>query len=62
MLSGEIQDLFNVLMGLVRFFMDMMSKLSPTLNRMQEYFTSFGDMKLMSNPEFRGVSSEFNAE
>ncbi|MCJ8732883.1 hypothetical protein PDJAM_G00216800 [Pangasius djambal] len=55
MLSREIQGLFNVLMRMVKFFMDMMSKLTPALNRLQEYFTSFGDMKLMSNSEFRSL-------
>ncbi|MCI4378826.1 hypothetical protein PGIGA_G00219950 [Pangasianodon gigas] len=53
--SSEIQGLFNVLMRMVKFFMDMMSKLTPTLNRLQEYFTSVGDMKLMSNSEFRSL-------
>lgn len=56
MLSSEIHGLFNALVRMVEFFMDMMSKLSPTLNRLQGYLTSIKDMNLMSNSEFRNVS------
>ncbi|KAI5091183.1 ATP-binding cassette sub-family A member 12 [Silurus meridionalis] len=55
MLSSEIQGLFDILVQMVKFFIDMMSKLTPALNRIQEYFSSFGDMKLMSNSEFRNL-------
>ncbi|XP_058249175.1 uncharacterized protein abca12 [Hemibagrus wyckioides] len=55
MLNSEFQSLFNVLTGMLKFFMDVMSKLTPALNRLQEYFTSFGGMKLMSNSEFRNL-------
>ncbi|TSW62345.1 ATP-binding cassette sub-family A member 12 [Bagarius yarrelli] len=55
MLNSEIQDLIDVLMQMLKFFMDIMSKLAPALNRLQEYFTSFGNMRMMSNPEFRSL-------
>ncbi|KAM9487078.1 uncharacterized protein abca12 [Clarias gariepinus] len=48
LLSNEIQGLFDVLMGMVKFFMDMMSKLTPTLSRLEEYFTSFADTQVAS--------------
>ncbi|XP_060733092.1 uncharacterized protein abca12 isoform X2 [Tachysurus vachellii] len=55
LLNSEIQSLTDVVLRMVKFFMDLMSKLTPALNRLQEYFTSFGDMKLMSNSEFRSL-------
>ncbi|XP_027022078.2 uncharacterized protein abca12 [Tachysurus fulvidraco] len=55
LLNSEIQSLTDIVMRMVKFFMDWMSKLTPALNRLQEYFTSFGNMKLMSNSEFSSL-------
>lgn len=56
LLSNEIQGLFDVLMGMVKFFMDMMSKLTPTLSRLEEYFTSFADTQVASYSDLSNVS------
>ncbi|XP_072542326.1 glucosylceramide transporter ABCA12 [Salminus brasiliensis] len=52
-LSSEIQGTVGVLMQMLKFFTDIMSKLAPALNRLQEYLTSFGNLNLMANSEFR---------
>ncbi|XP_062861801.1 glucosylceramide transporter ABCA12 [Trichomycterus rosablanca] len=54
-LSSEIQSLVQVLIQVVKFFMDIMKKLAPALDRLEGYLTKFGDLKLMSNPEFRSL-------
>uniref|UniRef100_A0A4W4HCX6 ATP-binding cassette, sub-family A (ABC1), member 12 n=1 Tax=Electrophorus electricus TaxID=8005 RepID=A0A4W4HCX6_ELEEL len=56
MLSSEIQGLVEILMQMLKFLMDMMQKMTPILDHLQNYLTSFEDLKLMANPEFRHVS------
>ncbi|XP_076849875.1 uncharacterized protein abca12 [Brachyhypopomus gauderio] len=53
MLSSEIQGLVGIMMQMLKFFTDIMQKLSPALNHLQDYLTSFEDLNLMANPEFR---------
>ncbi|KAI4872788.1 hypothetical protein NFI96_020720 [Prochilodus magdalenae] len=55
MLSSEIQGMVGVLMQMLKFFTEIMNKLAPALNRLQEYLTSFGDLNLMANSEFRNL-------
>ncbi|KAF5903388.1 ATP-binding cassette sub-family A member 12, partial [Clarias magur] len=55
LLSNEIQGLFDVLMGMVTFFMDLMNKLTPTLRRLEEYFTAFADTQMTSYSELSNL-------
>ncbi|XP_049340929.1 glucosylceramide transporter ABCA12 [Astyanax mexicanus] len=52
-LSSEIQGTVGVLMQILKFFTDIMSKLAPALDRLQEYLVNFGNLNLMANSEFR---------
>uniref|UniRef100_A0A8B9K932 ATP-binding cassette, sub-family A (ABC1), member 12 n=1 Tax=Astyanax mexicanus TaxID=7994 RepID=A0A8B9K932_ASTMX len=52
-LSSEIQGTVGVLMQMLKFFTDIMSKLAPALDRLQEYLVNFGNLNLMANSEFR---------
>ncbi|XP_017562806.2 uncharacterized protein abca12 [Pygocentrus nattereri] len=55
LLSSEIQGMMGILMQMLKFFTDIMNKLAPALNRLQGYLTSFGDLNLMANSEFRNL-------
>ncbi|XP_066541950.1 glucosylceramide transporter ABCA12 [Hoplias malabaricus] len=55
LLSSEIQGMVSFLMQALKFFTDIMSKLAPALNRLQEYLTSFSNLNLMANSEFRNL-------
>ncbi len=56
LLSKEIQDLVAVMLEMVKFLTDMMHKLVPALNKLQEYLTHIGELNLVSNKEFHSVS------
>ncbi|XP_028846573.1 ATP-binding cassette sub-family A member 12 isoform X2 [Denticeps clupeoides] len=55
LLSSDMQNLLGTLLQLVQFLTDMMNKLLPAINRLQEYLVSFSDLNLMANAEFRGL-------
>lgn len=58
LLSSEIQGMVGTLMQMLKFFTDIVSKLAPALDRLQEYLTNFGNLNLMANSEFRSVSPD----
>lgn len=56
LLSKEIQDLVAIMLEMVKFLTDMMHKLVPALNKLQEYLTNIGELNLVANQEFHSVS------
>ncbi|XP_056610473.1 glucosylceramide transporter ABCA12 [Triplophysa dalaica] len=53
--SKEIQDLVGVMLEMINFLTEMMSKLSPALKKLQEYLTTIEDLNLVANKEFHGL-------
>ncbi|XP_051999206.1 glucosylceramide transporter ABCA12-like [Xyrauchen texanus] len=52
MLSKEIQDLVALMIKMVEFLMDIIQKLVPALNKLQEYLAAIADLNLVANKEF----------
>ncbi len=44
------------MLEMVKFLTDMMHKLVPALNKLQEYLTNIGELNLVANQEFHSVS------
>uniref|UniRef100_A0A8C2E503 ATP-binding cassette, sub-family A (ABC1), member 12 n=1 Tax=Cyprinus carpio TaxID=7962 RepID=A0A8C2E503_CYPCA len=58
-LSKEIQDLVGIMLEMVKFLTDIMHKLVPAINKLQEYLTNIGELNLVANQEFHGVRFYF---
>uniref|UniRef100_A0A8C1YCU5 ATP-binding cassette, sub-family A (ABC1), member 12 n=1 Tax=Cyprinus carpio TaxID=7962 RepID=A0A8C1YCU5_CYPCA len=56
-LSKEIQDLVGIMLEMVKFLTDIMHKLVPAINKLQEYLTNIGELNLVANQEFHGRST-----
>uniref|UniRef100_A0A9J7YRV5 ATP-binding cassette, sub-family A (ABC1), member 12 n=1 Tax=Cyprinus carpio carpio TaxID=630221 RepID=A0A9J7YRV5_CYPCA len=54
-LSKEIQDLVGIMLEMVKFLTDIMHKLVPAINKLQEYLTNIGELNLVANQEFHGL-------
>ncbi|XP_052462828.1 uncharacterized protein abca12 isoform X5 [Carassius gibelio] len=54
-LSKEIQDLVGIMLELVKFLTDIMHKLVPAINKLQEYLTNIGELNLVANQEFHSL-------
>ncbi|XP_050975192.1 uncharacterized protein abca12 isoform X4 [Labeo rohita] len=54
-LSSEIQDLVGIMLQMVKFLTDMMHKLVPAINKLQEYLTNIGELNLVANKEFHSL-------
>ncbi|XP_059356413.1 glucosylceramide transporter ABCA12-like [Carassius carassius] len=54
-LSKEFQDLVAVMLEMVKFLTDMMHKLVPAINKLQEYLTNIGELNLVANQEFHSL-------
>ncbi|KAG7463948.1 hypothetical protein MATL_G00182090 [Megalops atlanticus] len=54
-LSNDMQSLVGVMLQMLKFLTDMMGKLLPSINRLQEYLVSIQDLNLVANPEFRSL-------
>lgn len=59
-ISKEIQDLVGVMLEMLKFLTEMMSKLAPALKKLQGYLTTIEDLNLVANQEFRSVSSRIS--
>lgn len=55
MLSQDIQDLVATMLEMVKFLTNMMNKLVPAINKLQEYLTNIGQLNLVANQEFHGL-------
>ncbi|KAK2904797.1 hypothetical protein Q8A67_006596 [Cirrhinus molitorella] len=55
LLSSEIQDLVGIMLEMVKFLTDMMHKLVPAINKLQEYLTNIGELNLVANQEFHSL-------
>ncbi|KTG45579.1 hypothetical protein cypCar_00012024 [Cyprinus carpio] len=54
-LSKEIQDLVAIMLEMIKFLTDIMHKLVPALNKLQEYLTNIGELNLVANQEFHSL-------
>ncbi|XP_043104736.1 uncharacterized protein abca12 isoform X2 [Puntigrus tetrazona] len=54
-LSKEIQDLVAIMLEMIKFLTDMMKKLVPAINKLQEYLTNIAELNLVSNQEFHSL-------
>ncbi|XP_016410236.1 uncharacterized protein LOC107741931 [Sinocyclocheilus rhinocerous] len=54
-LSKEIQDLVAIMLEMIKFLTDMMHKLVPALNKLQEYLTNIGELNLVADQEFHNL-------
>ncbi|XP_052004328.1 uncharacterized protein abca12 [Xyrauchen texanus] len=55
MLSKEIQDLVALMLHMVKILMEIMQRLVPALNKLQEYLDNIGDLNLVANQEFHSL-------
>ncbi|KAJ8396359.1 hypothetical protein AAFF_G00019360 [Aldrovandia affinis] len=55
MLSNDMQSLVGLMLQMLKFLTEMMGKLLPAIDRLQEYLLSIKDLNLVSNGEFRGL-------
>ncbi|KAI7808566.1 uncharacterized protein abca12 isoform X2 [Triplophysa rosa] len=53
--SKEIQDLVGVMLEMINFLTEMMSKLAPALKKLQEYLTAIEELNLVANQEFHSL-------
>lgn len=56
-LSSDLQSVVGIMLQMAKFLIDMMGKLLPSINRLQDYLVSIDDLNLVANSEFRSVSS-----
>ncbi|XP_067108192.1 glucosylceramide transporter ABCA12 [Osmerus mordax] len=54
-LSSDLQSVVGIMLQMAKFLIDMMGKLLPSINRLQDYLLSIGDLNLVANTEFRGL-------
>ncbi|XP_061092959.1 glucosylceramide transporter ABCA12-like [Conger conger] len=54
-LSNDMQSVVGLMLQMLKFLMDMMDRLLPAIDRLQDYLVSIKGLNLVANPEFRSM-------